>query len=126
MATFEVGVETAKVEITSTRVLITMLPRTWQRVWEGPDLADDGHVRTRSLRRLLATQEILEQNQNVLLKHERERNERERNERESEPVLPRSNTLRSNTLRDTPRSKTTSASASPLALDSSGVASAAR
>jgi hypothetical protein len=62
-ATFEVGVETAKVEITSTRVVVSVLPKTWQRVKEGPDLEDRGASLARSLRRLLAKQEIEERAQ---------------------------------------------------------------
>ena len=64
MATFEVGVETAKVEITSTKVVLTILPRIWQRVKEGPDFDDRGPALARSLRRLLAKQEIVERAEN--------------------------------------------------------------
>jgi hypothetical protein len=116
LATFEVGVETAKVEITSTRVVFTMLPKFWQRVKEGIDLSDDAHVRTRSLRRLLAKQEILEQNQNVMRANQNALLERNRGERSPAPapVLPQSTTA-----------ATTTTSTSPHALASGVVACAA-
>ena len=49
VATFEVGIETAKVEITSTRVVLTIMPRIWQRVKAGPDFDDRGPALARSL-----------------------------------------------------------------------------
>jgi len=60
LATLEVGLETAKVEITSSRAVVTMLPKAWQRVRDGPDLEDRAPALERSLRRLLAKQEVHE------------------------------------------------------------------